>query len=139
METNHLPRHEFIESLLPPHGQKVADAAILLWEQMAAQLILIVGDEGFDSLYGRSLSLSRSTFPWLAGSSSLPPDGQRFAELKMSLEDQTPEQAIEANHLLLTTFTDVLASLIGEQLTTRILRLAWSTDISNSTGKEFQK
>lgn len=139
MEINHLSRHEFIESLLPPHSQKVTDAAILLWEQMAAQLILIVGDEGFDSLYARSVSLSRSTFPWLAASSSLPSDGPRFAELKMSLEDQTPEQAIEAHHLLLTTFTDVLASLIGEQLTTRILHLAWNTDIPNSTGKEFQK
>lgn len=139
MEPNQLPRHQLIKSLLPQHTEKVADAAIHLWERMAAQIILIVGEEGFDSLYMRSVSLSQSTFPWLAASPLLPLADQRFAELKMSLEGQTPAQAIEANRLLLITFTDVLASLIGEQLTTRILRLAWSTDISNSTGKEFQK
>lgn len=138
MEPNQLPRHQLIKSLLPQHTEKVADAAIHLWERMAAQIILIVGEEGFNSLYMRSVSLSQSTFPWLAASPS-PPADKRFAELKTSLEDQTPAQAIEANGLLLIIFTDVLASLIGEQLTTRILRLAWRTDISNSTGKEFQK
>lgn len=43
----------------------------------------------------------------------------------MSLEGQAPAQASEANSLLMITFTDILASLIGEQLTTSILRLAW--------------
>ena len=139
METNHLLRHQLIKGLLPLHTEKVGDAAIHLWEQVAAQIISIVGEDGFNSLYTRSVSLSQSTFPWLAASLQPPRADHRFAELQTSLEAQTPVQAIEANSLLLITFTDVLASLIGEQLTTRILRLAWSTDISNSTGKEFQK
>jgi hypothetical protein len=46
----------------------------------------------------------------------------------MSLEGQTPAQASEANRLLLITFTDILAALIGEQLTTSILRLAWGSE-----------
>ena len=46
----------------------------------------------------------------------------------MSLEGQTPVQAGEANSLLLISFTDILASLIGEQLTTRILCLAWGSE-----------
>ena len=49
----------------------------------------------------------------------------------MCLERQTPAQASEANRLLLITFTDILASLIGEQLTTSILRLAWANDASD--------
>ncbi len=55
----------------------------------------------------------------------------------MGLEVQTPTQISEANSLLLITFTDILASLIGEQLTTTILRSAWGNDALDSTDKEF--
>jgi hypothetical protein len=119
--------------------EKAAEAAIDLWERLVAQIISIVGEDGFNSLYARSLFLNQTTFPWLAASPLPPQTDHRFAELKASLEGQTPAQASEANSLLLITFTDILASLIGEQLTTRILHLAWGTDISNSIGKEPQK
>ena len=118
--------------------EKAADAAIRLWEQMAVQIISIVGEDGFDSLYARSIFLNQSTFPWLAAH-PLPKAGYRFAELKESLEGQAPAQASEANSLLLITFTDILASLIGEPLTTRILQLAWGDDISTRIGKGPQE
>jgi len=54
----------------------------------------------------------------------------------MSLEGQTPAQVSDANSLLLITFTDILAALIGEQLTTRILRSAWGIDISGKADDE---
>lgn len=125
METGNLLRHQIIENLMAQHTEKVADAAINLWEPMAAQIISIVGEGGFNSLYARSVFLTQPTFPWLAASLLSPQTDRRFAKLKMSLEAQSPSQAIEANSLLLITFTDILASLIGEQLTTSILRLAW--------------
>jgi hypothetical protein len=56
----------------------------------------------------------------------------------MSFEAQSPAQVREANSLLLITLTDILASLIGEQLTARILSLAWDVEISNETGEEFK-
>jgi hypothetical protein len=131
METSELLRHQKIKSLTVQHTEKVADAAIDLWELMATQIILIVGEGGFNSLYARSLFLTQSTFPWLVDGPLPPQTDHRFTELKMSLEGQTPAQASEANSLLLITFTDILASLIGEQLTTSILCAAWP-------GKEFK-
>lgn len=131
-------RQQIINSLLAESTGKVADAAIYAWERLATQIISIVGEDGFNSLYARSLFLSQSKFPWLAASQFPPQIDHRFAGLKASLEGQAPAQASEANRLLLITFTDILASLIGEQLTTRILSLAWDTDISNSTGTEFK-
>ncbi len=119
------------------HTDKVADAAIDSWEKLATEIISIVGEGGFNSLYARSVFLAQSTFPWLAAS-SLAPTGHRFAELKKRLTEQTPAQAGAANRLLLITFTDILASLIGEQLTTSILRSAWGDDASNKAGKEFK-
>ena len=47
-------------------------------------------------------------------------------------------QVREANSLLLITLTDILASLIGEQLINRILRFAWGAEIPTETGKEFK-
>src|SRR3989304_1873555 len=105
MKTSDLPRHQIIESLKAPHTENVADAAINLWEQMATQIISIVGIGGFNSLYARSVFLAQSTFPWLAAALLSPQTDHPFAELKMSLEGQSPAQASEANSLLMITFT----------------------------------
>ena len=139
METSDLPRHQIIKSLMASPTESVADASIILWEQMAIQIISIVGEDGFNSLYARSLFLSQSEFPLLAIGSLAPQSDHRFAGLKASLEGQAPAQASEANTLLLIKFTDILASLVGEQLTSHILQLAWGIDPSNSAGKEIQK
>lgn len=138
MENSELFRHQMIENHMAQHTEKVADAAIKLWVQMATKIISIVGVGGFNSLYARSVFIAQSTFPWLATSSLSSQTDHRFAELKSSLEGQTPEQASAANSLLLITFTDILATLIGEQLTTRILRSAWGNDASNRAGKELK-
>lgn len=139
MEAGDLLRHQLIKSLMVSPTGNVADAAVDLWERMAAQIISIVGEDGFNSIYARSIFMSQSKFPWLTASPLSPEIDHRFAGFKTSLERQAPAQASEASSLLLVTFTDILASLIGEQLTLRILRLAWGADIPNSTGKEFQK
>jgi hypothetical protein len=120
------------------HTDKVADASIILWEQMASQIILIVGEGGFNSLYARSLFLTHSKFPWLTIGSVPSKTDRQFTELKISFEGQPPSQANKANSLLLITFTDILASLIGEQLTIRILLMAWGNDTLDRFGKEFK-
>jgi hypothetical protein len=109
METNAFYRHQLIKSLMAQEAEKVVDNEIKLWEQLAAQIISIVGESGFNALYERSAFLTQSTFPWLAASLPLSRSDHRFSELKMSLEGQTPAQASEANSLLLITFTDILA------------------------------
>jgi hypothetical protein len=104
---------------------------------MAVSIIMIVGDGGFNSLYLRALALTQPTYPWLTA--SLQPSQQaanRFAELVSCLEGQPPEQARTANHLLLITFTDILATLIGEELTLQILRSAWGIAASDGPWSE---
>jgi len=138
MKTSELLRHQIIKRLMAQNTEKVVDASITLWEQIATQIISIIGESGFNSLYARSVFLTQSTFSWLATGPLSPQADQRFAGLKMSLEGKTPAQASEANCLLLTTFTDILVSLIGEPLTTNILRSAWSNNASDSDDKEFK-
>jgi len=138
METRDPLRHQLIERLMAQPPEKGADAAIDLWVLMATQIISIVGEEGFNSLYARSVFLAQPTFPWLAASSLSPQADQRFANLKQCLEGQPPSHARDANCLLLLTFTGILAALIGEPLTTRILSSAWGDDASTRTSKEFK-
>lgn len=138
METNCLLRHNIIKDRIAMNPEKVVDVAIRLWEQMATEIISIVGESGFNSLYSRSIFLTQSKFPWVGTSLKPPLTDQRFAELKIDFEGQTPAQASEANCLLLITFTDILASLIGEQLTTTILSSAWGNNASGKISKEFQ-
>ena len=138
METSDLPRHQIIKSLMASPTESVAGASIILWEQMAIQIISIVGEDGFNSLYARSIFLTQSEFPLLAAG-SLAQSDHRFAGLKASLEGIAPPQASEANTLLLITFIEILSLLIGVQLTSHILQLAWGIDLSNSAGKEIHE
>ncbi len=126
-------RHQIINRLMAPHTDQVAEAAIRLWEVMAIRIISIVGEGGFNSLYARSVFLAQSGYPWLETSAAPAPAGHRFAKLKTTLEAQTPAQAAAANILLLITFTDILAALIGEQLTTSILCSVWGIDASTAS------
>lgn len=132
-------RHQLIKSLMAQRSEKIADAAIDLWEKMATQVISIVGEGGFNLLYARSVFLAQPTFPWLAALSLPSQADHRFAELKTGLEGQTPKQAGEASILLLISFTDIMSAIIGEELTISILRLAWgSTELLAGHPKEFE-
>jgi hypothetical protein len=137
METTKIQRHQRIKSLLAQHTENGEDAVNNLWEPMALQIISIVGEGGFSSLYARTLFLNQTTCPFLKVIPQPLKINNRFADLKRAFEGQPPAQVNEANSLLLITLTDILASLIGEPLTTRILLLAWGHDSSMKTDKEF--
>ncbi len=109
------------------------------WEKLADEIVSIVGEGGFASLYERSLYQAQSTFPWLALDSvtAAHPHSHRVVELGMRLANQAADDACAAHSLLLTIFTDILASLIGEQLTSNILRAAWGSLASVASGKEL--
>ncbi len=137
MESAALLRQQIIASLMAQQPGNIADAAMDLWEKLADEIISIVGEAGFNSLYERSVHLAQPTFPWLPPCPSPPQTHHRFAELRTRLADQTPAHARAANSLLLTSFADILASLIGEQLTANILRSAWGDLASVPSAKEF--
>ena len=105
--------------------EEAAIVAISLWEKISVEIISIVGKDGFDALYVRSIFLITPTFPWLSSGAIKTPDGDMVALLRKSFETQTPAQIRVANSLLLTTFADILSLLIGDQLTSRILSKAW--------------
>jgi hypothetical protein len=138
MDNYDLLRHRLIKTLSAKNNEKTADATIILWEQMATQIISIVGEKGFKSLYVRSIILNASKFSWFTAYDPKSEIGNQFTELKLCFEKQTSIQITEVNNLLLITLTDILASLIGEPITTNILCMAWGDAASDIVTKELK-
>lgn len=137
MDNYDLMRHQLIKTLSAKNNDSTADVAILLWEQIADHIISIVGESGFKSLYVRSIFLNAAKFPWLSAYNPKSEIHNQFTELNLCFKSLKPHQIIEVNNALLITFADILASLIGEPLTTNILCMAWGDAASDIVSKEF--
>jgi len=112
---------------------------ILLWEQLAPELILIIGEGGFKPLYNRSIRLAGVQYPLLVRKNAAGSGSQIFAGLQASLHRQDPMQVMLASAALFDIFLNLLASLIGEELTTHLLHSAWSNKISEIPAKDLSK
>ena len=122
MDTNPMQTQQVDESRAEHSRKKISEDPIVQWERMAARTISLVGEEGFDSLYTRSVYLAQPDFPWLGAIQRTSRRVPRFKELKRVLAKQPPKTASKANELLLQKFTSILVSLIGDELTISILR-----------------
>lgn len=107
-----------------PDVGAVLDAVVSTWQTMAAQLEPVIGARGVSVLLNRALYLTVKSYPWMK-----PTNAQEAAEpmdnLKLRFADRTALEASEAGCALLVTFTELLASLIGESLTERLLACVW--------------
>jgi hypothetical protein len=90
----------------------------------------VIGQRGCAALFQRSLHLASSDYPWLGAAYSGAAESGAFGALRSVLAQQTPEQAAAAHDSLLQTFLDLLADLIGESLTRRLLQAAWDSSSS---------
>jgi hypothetical protein len=131
-------RHRLIKTLIAKNNEKMADSVIHLWVLVATEIISIIGEKGFKSLYVRSIILNAPNFSCLTTYNPKSEIINQFNELKLCFEKLTTNQIIDVNNQLLITLTDILASLIGEPLTTNILCSAWGDAASDIVTKEFQ-
>ncbi len=133
MPSNFDQRHHLVDTAVMQRSGAIIDVSISLWESLALELIAIIGEEGFQSMYARSAHLNSVAFPWLLLDHVTQISASRFAGLQISLENRNltaPAEANEASKALLITFVDILALLIGDPLTTSILQAAWIDDTS---------
>ncbi len=101
------------------------DQIIKLWEGLAMELTCIVGDGGFRILFARSVSLAKINFPWLEDF-RFPLQGESsFSYFKVCFAGRDIAEMRQANSLIVSAFIDTLSSLVGNTLTTNILRPAW--------------
>jgi hypothetical protein len=108
----------------------IATDAVAVWRDIDAALAPIIGHAGVIALYKRSLYLTRLSHPCLAIVYEAVPVSEGYAPLHSVLSQQAKADAIAAIGALLQTFHDLLAHLIGESLTGRLLRSVWDSPSS---------
>ena len=127
-----------IRTVIMRRPDAIGNVTLHLWECLAVELTSIIGDGGFQSLYARSTHLARAQFPWIIINPPATSTASLFVNLKKCLEERDSKTACEASITLLNIFIDILILLIGELLTTSILRSAWGDDAVNIAGTELQ-
>jgi general stress protein CsbA len=121
-------RHDIVKKAVMQRPDAVVEVTVLMWERLAVELISIIGEEGFQSLYIRSGHLNSTIFPWLLLEHTSSSSDSRFADLQICLESRDASEVSAASEALFITFVDILALLIGDLLTASILRSAWIDD-----------
>ena len=125
-------RHEAIRSALAraagraPSATSIAAATVDAWHQIAARLEPVIGAGGVEVLLVRALHLTGRNFPWLDDAVDHGAGAALLAGLNARLAERTPDDAAQASQQILTTFNDLLATLIGESLTERLLGPVWA-------------
>jgi hypothetical protein len=109
-----------------PDAKAIAAAAADTWPQVTAQLAPVIGARGVDVLFRRALHLTSTAFPWLQLSGDHERGVAVLESLATRLAGQEASSASEASRALLVTFTELLATLIGESLTERLLGPVWA-------------
>jgi hypothetical protein len=114
---------------------EIADDAVALWRGMGVVLSPIIGQGGMSALYQRSVYLTRIDHPCLQSVLDLATTQNDFATLHAALAQVSGPEAATAASALFGTFHSLLAHLIGESLTERLLRSVW---INPSSGEAVQ-
>lgn len=131
MKTGNDRRKELIQRQMTPNQHGKITASLWSCKTFADHLVSIIGEKGFLVLYSRSLHLLQATHPLLPHPGKEPSFTTWFADLEIALTGKEINEAYDAIFQLLITLTNILASLIGEDLTIEICRSAWRGTAAN--------
>jgi hypothetical protein len=123
----------------PDAGAKaVASAAERSYEDLVRVVAPLIGHVGADSLTGRAMHLAAREHPCLVNTREQEQGARPFALVVACVKQQDPVVATAAVVAVLTTFTGLLGTFIGEPLTARLLRKAWPDAFSDTTTEEMK-
>jgi hypothetical protein len=90
-------------------------------EQIQAVVAPIIGQKGLVALYERSRHLSSRFHPWLADPQGRSASGMDLDALRLLVARQNESEAAAGARLLLKSFHDLLADLVGAFLTRALI------------------
>ncbi|MGZ5195908.1 MAG: hypothetical protein ACXWJM_14910 [Ramlibacter sp.] len=111
-------------------ARTIAAQAVAAWTGIDAALSPVVGRRGVAALYKRSLHLTTAAHPWLASACQGASEPGDYSALLQAIELQTSVEAAASHGAVLKKFREMLAHLIGESLTERLLQPVW-TQVAN--------
>ncbi len=114
-----------IARLIRESPSPASETAAALLLPLSRKLTTIIGQNGFQTLYDRSLHTAAKHYPWLIAAADASARLSDPEKLKAALCKQPVDQASHATVLLFSTLLELLVCLIGQSLTTNLLRDAW--------------
>ena len=116
-------------------AQNVAELVTKTFHEIAQVLAPIIGQQGMEALYRRSLQLAGSMCAQLHATSKVVSMALNLELLKVEHAKQTAAVAASAGSKLLHVFHELLASLIGTPLTERLLGSFWLNFLGASSAR----
>ena len=113
-------------------AQAFAVAAVSIWPQFSARLAPVIGARGVDILFNRALFLASRSFPFLAIAGNRGRGTAPLEAIRAQIGQQDAPVAAAVSCELLFIFTALLATLIGDSLTDRLLGPVWALPLSAS-------
>jgi hypothetical protein len=130
------------EATLARHAAAGADAilitalAVTAWRGIDGVLSPIIGRGGVSALFERSLYLASAAHPELIAAHDDARLSGNFAALQAAYAGASSVDAAAAHGALLVSFCGLLAGLVGEPLTERLLQPVWDTLQSGDPAKD---
>jgi PilZ domain len=107
-------------------GVEAAAVCCKNWRQLDLALVQIVGRHALDAVYKNAMGIASLEFPWLASAQKGFLSSDNFASLQTAMTEQTSNFVLAANAAFYNAFEKLLAGLIGENLTERLLNSTFS-------------
>jgi hypothetical protein len=111
-------------------SERIATRGIDALEKLSTHLARVVGTHGSRTVFRRAIALTAAKFPWLPHAPTDAGDRDRenpFPALGKAMSAQSPDLAIEAFVLVLSTYIGLLGRLTGDELAWRLLHEVWPT------------
>jgi hypothetical protein len=119
-----------------PGASGISAAAQRAYDELRRAAIPLIGQGGVEALFGRAVHLAKQDHPSLVHTGESDVKESPLASVILSLERQDAAVSMAAAAAVFATFTGLLVTLIGEALTTRLLRKAWPDAFSDTTAQE---
>jgi hypothetical protein len=99
-------------------------AAEMVCSKLRDSLGPVIGDSGVHAVIVRAVKITQAEFPFVRVTAT-PSQHECLAGLRESLDGNEPEQVAKALTALIANFLAVLDSLLGRELTRRLISSAW--------------
>ncbi len=103
----------------------VAESVLSSYRAITAALAPIIGRQGVGALQLRSVQLAQTRYPWIALGQLPTGTSVDLDALRAALVARPHDEAVPAGVAVLTSFCDLLTSLVGASLTWRLLDGVW--------------
>ena len=114
----------------------LADDIGLSWLKIVRKFAPLIGANSVLLIFERSLDNNLAAFGWLPALAMPSQPDTAVERLRASMAARPTDEVLAAHHAILTTFIDLMTTLIGARLTVQFLRAAFPADSAGSTTEE---